>query len=141
MLSKPWYTSKTWSKSKIAKESKKRAKKQTDKRNYTHLSLATENSDGVFKILTLLFLSGATVVTITLTGESQDLRSSAAGRPAGRVFCQGKPLCDDQHCEGDSWIDCADCPVGRAKIITQTQCGVYQETGCVYDQFTSCEDL
>jgi|GEM_PF-3963282 len=142
MLKKPWYQKGPWARrSTLARESARRARQKESPKRFLPLSLAGETADGAFKILTLLFLSLATVVTITLTGESQDLRSSAAGRTGGRIFCQGKRLCEDQHCEGESWATCDDCPPGRAKIITQIRCGVYQETGCVYDQFTSCAEL
>jgi len=88
-----------------------------------------------------IFLAATIGLMVVVSGRSQDLRTAAAGRPVGQIFCHGRRLCEDSHCEGDSWAACDACPAGRAKLITQTKCGVYQETGCVYDQFASCEEL
>ncbi|MDP2873957.1 MAG: hypothetical protein Q8N84_01535 [bacterium] len=91
--------------------------------------------------LLYVFLAATIGLTVVLSTRSQDLRSAAAGKSVGQIFCHGRVLCEDQHCEGDSWAACGDCSPGRAKVITQAKCGVYQETGCVFDQFTSCEEL
>lgn len=102
------------------------------KRRWVPIIFAREVS-GVFKVTTALFLLVALLATLKLASESADLRSRAAKGPLAPVFCIGRAMCPDGHCEGDSWADCDECPEGRAKIVTEVRCGIYKETECIHE--------
>jgi len=91
----------------------------------------------IFVILSLIGLSALFVtipLSVGLLQRGQELRVRAAGTVLGsKLFCQGRKLCPDGRCEGESWYECADCPPGRASLVTEVSCDRYKRTHCYFE--------
>lgn len=100
------------------------------------ISFATDKR-GVYILVSMLILltvSAAIPFSVALLENSQDIRTAASGTFVGsKVFCQGRNLCPDGRCEGDSWKECTDCPIGKARMVTQIQCDQYKRSQCYFE--------
>lgn len=66
--------------------------------------------------------------------KSQDIRSRASGSSvAGTVFCEGKKLCPDTRCVGETWRECLPCPSGTARAVYKVTCGENEYSECTLD--------
>lgn len=104
------------------------------KPSFQPVIFATERH-GAFRTIAFVvfFLAILTIPAfVYLANNKVDFKSHASGTLVGNFFCGGKKLCSDGKCEGESWADCTNCPTGRARMITETSCEVFEQTECVF---------
>ncbi len=79
-------------------------------------------------------------VVIDEVRKSQDIRSRASGSRIIRdAFCEGKEMCSDDHCVGETWRECEPCPSGKSRAVYRISCQQDSYSECELDD-SVCDD-